>query len=87
MLDKETRKAVPKILIENLATAVGSTAAIVGLGAAFAANTAVPVVAAIVAGSGTLVAAGALYRKLTEEKLHPPQAGSDNARGSVRRAD
>jgi hypothetical protein len=55
---------------DSLTTVIGSTAAIVGLGAALIASAA-PVAAIIVAGGGAVVAAGALYKKLSG---HPARA-------------
>lgn len=53
----------------NFTTIVGSTAAVVGaVGVTAVANVAAPVIAALVTGVGTAVAAGALYRKFSEDK-------------------
>ena len=67
-----------KLSTDSLTTVVGSTAAIIGLGAALSAAAA-PVAAMIVAGGGAVVAAGALYKKLTD---HPEPA----TKGSQSRA-
>jgi hypothetical protein len=69
----------PKALSTNtLTTVVGSTAAIVGLGAAALSVAAAPVAAAALAGVGTAVAAGALYKKLTGLHAQPEQATEDS---------
>ena len=67
----------PKNLSTNtVATVVGSTAAMVGIGAALSAAAA-PIAALTLAGVGTAVAAGALYRKLTGPTAQPVQASQD----------
>ena len=66
-----------KLSTDSLTTVVGSTAAIIGLGAALSA-TAAPVAAMIVAGGGAVVAAGALYKKLAGSAAEAEQATKDS---------
>jgi hypothetical protein len=57
---------------QKLLTTVGSTAAVIGVGAAVAANS-IPAMA-VVAAAGGAVAAGALYAKLKAESEKAPKA-------------
>jgi hypothetical protein len=67
-MSEKTSENGHKLPNDVLTTAVGSTAAVIGvLGVMALANTA-PVVAALLGAGSTAVAAGALYRKLTDQK-------------------
>lgn len=59
-------------MTQKLDTTVGSAAAIASIAATMvAANTAAPIIAAVVMGVGATVTGAALYHKLTSEKLAP----------------
>jgi hypothetical protein len=60
---------IPSPPRSNLTTVVGSTAAVIGaVGVTALANVAAPVVAVLITGVSTAVAAGALYRKMQEDR-------------------
>ena len=66
-----------KLSTDSLTTVVGSTAAIIGIGAALS-TAAAPVFGLALAGVGTAVAAGALYKKLTGPADQADQAAKDS---------